>query len=238
MDQPFDPHISRAYTAKIDDVKPGERSVVAVINTNAVDRFKTVIDPFGVKTANFDKSRLVLWEHGKDPRRGKLPVARCAWLKVDRGTKSIIAKSIFRQDEFADQLFSMYQDETLRGFSIDGLADPKTCGPPTIEEIKKRPELAECKCIYRTLELVEYSAVGIGGNPDALALAVSRGLWLPDERKAVLPPLTPKTPVLPPLRGRTLEDVTEAAVRRAMNAAGPMIREALQDARDLARGDI
>lgn len=227
-------HIVRSYEALIDDVQPGERSVVAKINTAAVDRFKTVIEPTGIDVKRFVKNPIVLWEHGKDPQRGRIPIGRNAWIKVRKTERDVIAKTIFRDDPFSDELFRMYQDGTLKGFSVDGLMVPGLFGPPTSDEIRRRPELADCKMVYRALELVEYSAVAMPGNAEALALAVSRGLWVPDDVRASLPEPKP----LPPLVGRTFEQVQDALLRQARSMAGTMARQALQDARDLARGDI
>ena len=61
--------IIRAYIARVDDVNPKERSVVAKINTGALDRFRTTIDPKGVDLSNYNANRVVLWEHGMDPTR-------------------------------------------------------------------------------------------------------------------------------------------------------------------------
>lgn len=223
----------RAYEAKIDDVRPGERSVVAIINTAALDRYKTVIDPSGMQAEAYRKNPVVLWEHGRDPVRGRLPVARNMWIKGRKQERDVIAKCQFRAgDEFAELLFSMYQDETLKGFSIDGLPDPASCSPPTSDELRKRPDLAECRCVYRSWELLEYSCVSVPGNAGALALAVSRGLWVPDDVRAALPP------PLPPLRGRTRQQVEESVLRQARAMASGMLKQALKDARDHARGDI
>lgn len=79
--------------------------------------------------------------------------------------------------------------------------------------------------------------MAVPGNPDALTEAVSRGLWLPDlvRRKFSLPAFAP---VLPPLRGRTLDQVVASVVRRARETAAAEIAQARQDALDLARGRI
>lgn len=171
--------ITRAYAAKI-DVSDGERAVVARINTDTVDRYRTVIDPAGIDLTAYRTNPVVLWEHGQDVR-GRVPVARSAWVKLDKADRSIVAKSIFADDEFSDGIFRLYQADVLRGFSINGL--PKEYSSPTPDEVKKRPELADASTIYRATELTEYSAVSVPGNAEALTLAVSRGLWLPESLK-------------------------------------------------------
>lgn len=209
--------IVRAYEAKIDDVSPGERSVVARINTDAVDRYRTVIDPAGADLAAYRRNPVVLWEHGLDRARGTVPVGRALWIKHDKGSRSIVAKTKFAEDEFSDRLFRLFQEEVLRGYSIRGNPDPAATGPPTSAELRKRPDLADARLMYRKWELVEYSAVAIPGNPDALATAVARGLWLPEAlRGEAAPPAE-----LPPLTGaRRFEDV-HASLVRAIRADRP-----------------
>ncbi len=178
--------ITRSYVATIEDVRPGERSVVSKINTRAVDRFRTVIEPAGLDLTAFRSNPVVLWEHGKDPARGHVPVARNKWIKVDRAAGTVIAKTIFRDDAYSDELFRAYQDGGLSGWSINAL--PREAGPPTKEEIRARPDLADCETIYRSTELIEYSATSCPGNPETLTLMVSRGIWVPDEvRPEVIP---------------------------------------------------
>lgn len=228
--------IIRAFVAKIDDVSDGERSVVAKVNTDAVDRYKTVIDPTGIDLAAYRKNPVVLWCHGFDPVRGRKPVARSAWIKLDRPTRSLVAKSIFLEDDFADGIFRLYQQQALRSFSVNVIPDAPRCSPPSAAEVRARPELAECQLVYRRSELAEYSAVDVPGNAEALALAVARGLWVPEAaRPAVLPPLPPPAPELPPLAGRTFGQAHAELVRalRGVAAAG-----AARDALDVMRGRV
>ncbi len=185
-------NVIRSYEATIEDVRPGERSVISKINTNAVDRFNTVILAEGIDFANFRKSPVTLWEHGKDPARGHIPVGRSQWIKVDKTAGCLIAKTIFRDDPYSQALFEAYQDGGLRGWSINAL--PRSAGPPTREEIRARPELADCETIYRKTELIEYSCVSCPGNPETLTLMVSRGIWVPDE---VRPEIIPEPEPIP-----------------------------------------
>lgn len=295
----------RSFEAKIDDVSRAERSVTAVINTATVDRYRTVIDPAGADWSNFAKAPTVLWEHGQDPTRGRLPIGHCSSIKKRAGTGEIIARTFFKNDDYSQFLFECYADGmTLRGWSIDFLPDERSTSPPTPDEVRRRPELANCMLMFRRWELTGYSAVSYAGNPEALTLAVERGLWVPDDVRRSLPPAKrvmgessgqgggysteqlasgrhivkhgdeywlyneDKTKVLgkhatreeaekqeeaikaqeaagrsllanlPPLRGRTLEDVAAAVERRTKAQARGLVEEAIQDARDLAWGRV
>lgn len=224
--------VERDYAVDLDDVHDGDRKwVVARINTDALDRYQTVIDPLGVDRSAYLKNPVVLWEHGKDPARGRRPVGRNAWIKARPEKRDLIAKTVFADDEFSRGLFNLYRDGVLRGWSINGT--PVSSGPPTAAEVAARPELRSAKLVYRSLRLTEYSAVAVPGNPDALTEATSRGLWLPDLLRARVP-----VPALPPLVGRTLGQVVASAERQAREIARTEIAEARADALDLARGRI
>lgn len=172
--------IFRAYEAKIDEVSKTERSIVAKINTGDVDRYKTVISPDGIDLTAYRKNPCVLWEHGKDPQRGSLPIGRNKWIRPSNGGNGmLVAKTLFGKDAYSQALFEMYEDGTLRGWSVNILPDHKRCSPPTKEEMRARPELAECTMMYRFGELAEYSGVAVPGNAETLSLLAERGIWCP-----------------------------------------------------------
>src|ERR1700761_4333928 len=137
--------IIRAFEATVDDVKAGERSVVARIGGRDIDRHNTVIEPKGIALESYRKNPVVLWEHGRDPARGMLPVGRNQWIKSD-GDK-LIAKTVFRDDPYANELFRAYQDGDLSGWSVNVLSHEAS--PPTSEEMRSNPTLGRCEMIYR-----------------------------------------------------------------------------------------
>ncbi len=167
--------VTRAYEAQVDSVLEGERSVVARINTGCVDEYRTVIDPRGADLKDFNTNPPVLWMHGKEAR-GSLPIGR-GWVKARSSENDLIGKCIFAKDDFSQQLFEMYRDGTLRGWSINMI--PSEASPPTKEEMRARPELERCEMIYRKWKLKEFSAVAVPGNSECLTMLVSRGMWTP-----------------------------------------------------------
>lgn len=179
--------LTRAFEAKIDDVSTSRRTVTAKINTNCVDRYNTVIVPRGGNWSNFMRSGpAVLWEHGNDPNRGRLPVAHCNSLKYRKIDDDILGVMQFKGDDFSSQVMEMYADGTLRSFSVEFLPDAAKSGRPTQEEVRANPSWGVAHTIYRSWELTGFSAVSYPGNPEALALAVERGFWVPEEtRKAI-----------------------------------------------------
>jgi hypothetical protein len=191
--------VFRAFEARIDDVNKTERSLVARINTADIDRLNSVIDPRGVDVDDYNK--VVDWMHGKDPTRGSLPVATCRWLyKMPKDDPTELrAKTQFLKDEFSQQIYEWYRDETLRDFSISAIPDWDHCGPATPAEIKAKPALGRGYFsehgggpgvfMYRRTKLVGYSAVSFGGNPactvtteraSRLMECVKRGLYIPE----------------------------------------------------------
>lgn len=191
--------VIRSFEAKVDDVVEKERAVIARIGGRAVDRHRSIIDPSGIDISQYNKNRIVLWEHGRDPHRGMLPVGRNKWIKVD-GDK-LIAKTLFRNDAYSEDLFQAYASEDLKGWSINVLAHEASS--PTREEMRSSPELESgCDIIYRRTELVEYSAVAIPSHRDALTMIVARGIWVPDEAREMARTLTSRTSVSIPAEVR------------------------------------
>ena len=183
--------IVRAYRAKVDDVMPSERSLVARINTGCVDRYNTVIEPRGIKLDDYKKNPVVLWEHGRDPMRGAMPIGECRSIGLAIGPDGpeLLAKTRFLDDEFSSRLYECYKDGVLRGFSVNIVPDMERSSPPTHDEIRDRPHLKSVCMMYRGGDLAEYSAVAVPGNAQALTVdearsvlaLVSRGLTLPAE---------------------------------------------------------
>ena len=178
--------IFRSYEAVIDEVRNNERAIIAKINTGDVDRYRTVISPHGIDLSAYRSNPVVLHEHGQDPRRGTLPIGRNEWIRIDgKGRGSLIAKTIFRNDEYSSILYDAYASGEMRGWSVRVL--PKDFSPPNPDEIRAWPELArDCSIVYRTGELLEYSSTAIPGNNKCLSMLVSRGFWVPPEAKAIL----------------------------------------------------
>jgi hypothetical protein len=188
--------ITRAYLARVstDDIDKKKRKIVAKINTAALDRYQTVIDPKGVDLRSYNSNRVVLWEHGMDPARGSLPVGRNSWIRPAIGPNGpeLIAETHFytresgKGDDFTEQLFECYASGDMRAFSVRVI--PKgNCSPPTADEIRSRPELADCYMMYRSSDLGEYSAVSVPGNQECLTLDEARSIMAVVKRGLTLP---------------------------------------------------
>jgi hypothetical protein len=172
--------IIRSYDAVVENVLPGEKSVIARVGSTEIDRYGTVILPSGIDVSVYNqRNPIFLWEHGTSKIRETLPIGR-GWAKYRHTEDDLITKCIFRADPFAQELFEFFKDGTLTGWSVRVLPHMERCGPPTYEEVRSRPELSSCSMMFRSSELLEVSAVAIAGNRDAESILVSRGLLLPD----------------------------------------------------------
>jgi len=162
------------------EVKEGERSVVAAITTDAIDRDCEIVLPRGIDRSHYLKNPVVLWAH--DYRQP--PIGRCMWLKLASGGKEIVAKTQFNKTPMGETVFRLYQEGHLNAFSIGFMV--LDWSVPTAKDIEGNPDLEKCRAIIRKSSLLEYSAVPVPSNPEALAREVSKGLMIPEDlRKAI-----------------------------------------------------
>ena len=146
---------------KIDD---DERTITAVISTGSIDRDKEVVKATGGNFDSYLKNPVVLWAHDYK----EMPIAKTVWLK--QGTKKITAKARFAETEMAEEVYQLYKGGFLKAFSIGFI--PKKRHSPTPDDIKKNPDLVDAWNIIDEWELLEFSAVPIPANPEALMQAV------------------------------------------------------------------
>lgn len=148
-----------------------EGVVKARINTGDVDRYKTVIMPSGGRWEDFMRAGpAVLWEHGNDSTRGRLPIAKV--LTMGRDQSGIVAEMRFAGDTFSQNLLDNYVDGTLRSFSVEFLPDKEGSGPPTREELRANPKWRDAHTIFRSWEMSGLSAVSYPGNASATILSI------------------------------------------------------------------
>jgi phage head maturation protease len=142
-----------------------------------------VVIPTGLR--NLDEylvNPVVLWAHN---RAAVPPIGICRW--VDVQPRRVVAETKFAQGvPFAEDVFKLYEQGVLRGWSIGFVPRKARRVPPTVAG--KLPALR-----VEEWDLLEYSAVPIPENPGALTVALQKGLiqdpvlkdWLggvPDDR--------------------------------------------------------
>ena len=155
--------LKKQFIAKT-EINSDERTVTAVITTSVVDRDKEVIIARGIDFEQYLKNPVVLWAHNSYDT----PIGKAMWLK--RTGKKIIAKIKFAETEKAEEVYQLYKGGFLSAFSIGFI--PIKRRQPEPDDIKRNPEWAEARTIIDKSELLEFSAVPVPANPEALALAV------------------------------------------------------------------
>jgi len=151
------------YTVKV-EANDEENTITAVINTGTVDRDKEVLLPKGADLAKYRKNPVVLFGHNySEP-----PIGKALWVK--RTPEALTAKWKAAETDKAQEIYSLYKGGFLKAFSVGFI--PVKSHTPTPDDIKKAPEWAEATRVYDKWDLLEFSAVPVPANPEALALAV------------------------------------------------------------------
>jgi phage head maturation protease len=155
-------HATAGRTLTVD---PANMLVRAVISTAAPDRAGDVILPAGLRNADeFLRNPVVLWAH----QRSLPPIGTCERLTIE--ADRVIAETKFSQSSpFARDVFGLYAEGVLRGWSV-GFVPARALPIPGTRD---RPAGGTC---YPEWDLLEYSAVPVPENPQALTLAVRKGL--------------------------------------------------------------
>ncbi len=167
-----------ARTLNVDAAKMRVRSVITTVDP---DRAGDIVVPTGIHNLDeFMLNPIVLWAHD---RVRVPPIGVCEWLDVQ--PRRLVAQTKFAEGvSFAEDLFKLYEQNVLRGWSIGFVPRKAKCVPrldgPSSLHVSE-------------WDLLEYSAVPIPENPGALTVALQKGLvrnctlrdWLkliPDDR--------------------------------------------------------
>ena len=166
--------------AKIEDIDLKEKTMVVKISTESVDRDREVLLAAGCNFEDYRKNPVVQWVHRYD----ELPIAKAMWVKAQKN--EVLSKPKFAPTDFAQQVFDLYANEFLKAWSVGFVPVMGKGRCLTEDDIKGRPEWAGALWMYEEWKLLEYSAVPVPSNPDALSLAVSKGFAVPDEMKHLI----------------------------------------------------
>lgn len=157
------------YFATLDyetkDIDADDKSLVVTISTSARDRAGDILNAGGMSNKRFRRNPVVLWAHDY---KGK-PIAKSLWEKVSG--RRIIAKPRFANTPEAQEIFSLYRDGFLNAWSVGFIPEEYEV------RFKKSEDGGEEFDGYdiKKWELLEYSAVPVPCNPDALTNAYKGG---------------------------------------------------------------
>lgn len=163
--------LNKVFNSEIKGIDEKEMTLTAYVSTDTVDRMGDILDPAGVDLGNYKKNPVVLWAHDYT----KLPIGKAQWIKRDGN--GILSKVKFASHEFAQEVFQLYKEGFLKAFSVGFI--PK-------EWEDKENKKGAMNRVYTKWEMLEYSAVPVPANPDAVALALSKGLIKNADLKAML----------------------------------------------------
>lgn len=171
-------YVQKFYASDKSEFNTADRSLTSHITTSSVDRDNEVLLPKGMKAERYEKSgKPVFWGHQYDEPNDI--IGQCQWLKMDAKADGIVAKTAFRNNEFADEVYRLYTEDLtgqgpiLRGFSVGFI-------PISWETGKKE---SDPRRTYTEWELLEYSCVSIPCNPDAQTILAQKGLNLCERLK-------------------------------------------------------
>jgi HK97 family phage prohead protease len=148
------------FNSVIKDINEKEGTLTAYVSTGHRDRMDEVLLPEGADMKNFRKNPVVLWAHQYD----QPPIGKALWIKNDGD--GILAKVKFASTEFAQEILGLFKEGILNAFSVGFIPKEYTDG-----DGEKKPRRT-----YNNWELLEFSAVPVPANPEALSLAMSKGL--------------------------------------------------------------
>lgn len=136
------------------------------ISTNAVDRHGDIMEPGGADWSAFLGNPVVLWAHDYT----QLPIARAVSLSTDGDSLKAIIE--WAPTEFALQVSQLYAEKFLSAWSIG-------FRPLEWTQIEEKDEDGASKVTgyhFTKWELLEFSAVPVPANPQALGNAIASGI--------------------------------------------------------------
>lgn len=157
-----------------------ERAITHYISTPAIDRGKDIVNPKGMDSTDFEKSKTVFYNHNYDR-----PIAKNLWLKrTDDGVK---VKTQFSETPFANDIYTLHSEDIIKTWSI-GFDVPRQKG--RYSDPVDGAILIDDKSGIRTINkwiLLEYSSAPLAMNPNALDLAKNiKSYMKTDEIKSVI----------------------------------------------------
>jgi len=167
MDKQF-----KVFNSEIKGIDEDEGTLTALISTGAKDRMGESLDPMGLNKKNFDKNPVVLFGHQYD----QPPIGKALWVK--KSVEGVTAKVKFAPTKFAQEIFELFKGGFMRAFSVGFI--------PNMEKIAEGDGKKQPRTTFLDWELLEFSAVPVPANPEAIALAVKQGILTDANLKSMM----------------------------------------------------
>jgi len=147
--------VRKSYVVERGEVDEDARTIIATVSTRDKDREGEVIIPEGIDLSSYEKNPILMWAH----RYSDPPIGRSQWQKKSKD--GLIMKFEFAKTQLADEIYQLYKDKFLKGFSIGFI-------PLDFDEENK---------IHKKIALLEVSAVPVPANQNALIMeAYQKGI--------------------------------------------------------------
>ncbi len=146
----------KSYVSEIKIIDGEERTLTALVSTATKDRMDEVLDPNGVDLKSFKKNPVVLFQHDTD----NLVIGKAVWIK--KVAEGVLSKVQFAKHQLAEDVFNLFKGGFMKAFSVGFIP----------REWKIGNKDSEPRRTYTEWELVEFSAVAVPANPDALVTAL------------------------------------------------------------------
>ena len=174
--------VRKFYNVEAKAASDDDREIEFAISSAAVDRDDDTLNPKGWSLSAYKKNPVVLWAHSRDIP----PIAKATktWLENDklRSIARFLPEDLADHDHvrFSSMIYEMYKKKFLRAASV-GFKPKKWAWS----------EDRDMGIDFEKQELLEWSGVPVGSNPDALAGAKAAGIdldpmvwWTEEEHKA------------------------------------------------------
>lgn len=164
--------VKKVFDSEIKGIDEQEMTLTAYVSTSGRDRHNESVDASGGNFANYKKNPVVLWAHDYS----KPPIGKALWIKRDG--EGVVSKVKFANTPFAQEIFQLYKEGYMKAFSIGFM--------PDFNNIEDGDGDKKPRRTYKKWEMLEYSAVPVPANPEALALAVKRGILKTESLKEAM----------------------------------------------------
>jgi HK97 family phage prohead protease len=156
------------------EIRTTPRGFTAVITAETLDRDGEVLIPQGMNSSEFERNPILFWNHDYAQ-----PVGKCLGLK--RKDSTIVGDFQFAQrpDGYAGEFFpevaaALVGQGIIKGVSVGYV--PEDGGTRRASEVDRKKYGDRVHTVYSRWKLLEVSLAPLQSNPDALIMAVKKGL--------------------------------------------------------------
>ncbi len=160
--------------AKASSFNREDATGIFTISTKGQDRSRDVVEVSGAQVENYLKNPVVLWAH----EHHSPPIGKTLELDTSGDTIQALAKFALGVNPRADMVFSLYEGGFLSAASIGFIPEKWT---RMLEEDDEGGKVWKGGIHHQVWELLEWSAVPVPDNPEALAHSAKQLTWLAKE---------------------------------------------------------